>query len=147
MRYQEERYDEYVRAVEEDDLHPGIGSLFAGHSSSGSRIGNLIFYGPSGVGKYSQALRVIKAYSPSALKYSNTITLDNGKYDYRLRISDVHYEIDMGLLGCNARALWTDVYTHILDVVRSSHTEDKFGIILCKNFHAIDTDLLEIFYS
>ena len=147
MRYHEERFDEYTRAVEKCDLHPSIGKMFKGYSSDGKTLSNLILYGPSGVGKYSQALRLLKAYSPSGLKYCNTITLQSGKQEHHLKISDIHYEVDMEQLGCNSRTLWCDIHTHILDVIRSKQTESNIGIIVCKNFHKIDNDLLETFYS
>ena len=46
--------------------------------------------GPSGSGKYTQALRFIKKYSPSELKYDKRITLNNDKYKYIYRISYIH---------------------------------------------------------
>ena len=42
-----------------------------------NNMGNLILYGPSGSGKYSQSLRLIKKYSPSELKYDKRITLNS----------------------------------------------------------------------
>jgi hypothetical protein len=147
MRYHEERFDEYISAVENADLHPSIGKMFKGGPCTDKTLSNLIIYGPSGVGKYSQALRLLKPYSPTDLKYCNTITLQSGKQEHHLKISDIHYEVDMEQLGCNSRTLWCDIHTHIVDVVRSKHTETKFGVILCKNFHKIANDLLETFYS
>jgi hypothetical protein len=67
------------------------------------------------------------------------------KDNYCYKISDVHFEIDMETLGCNARLLWTEIFSHIEDVVSSR--QNKFGIILCKNFHTIHSELLENFYS
>jgi len=147
MRYHEERFDEYISAVENADLHPSIGKMFKGGPCTDKTLSNLIIYGPSGVGKYSQALRLLKPYSPTDLKYCNTITLQSGKQEHHLKISDIHYEVDMEQLGCNSRTLWCDIHTHIVDVIRSKHTETKFGVILCKNFHKIANDLLETFYS
>ena len=147
MRYHEERFDEYISAVEKADLHPNVGKLFKGYSHTGKPLSNLVLYGPSGVGKYTQALRLLKPYSPTDLKYCNTITLQSGKQEHHLKISDIHYEVDMEQLGCNSRTLWCDIHTHIIDVIRSKHTEKKFGAILCKNFQKIDNDLLETFYS
>jgi hypothetical protein len=51
----------------------------------------------------------------------------------------------MSLLGCNSKLLWHDVYQQIVDVI-SAKTE-KTGIIVCKEFHSIHTELLENFYS
>ena len=51
----------------------------------------------------------------------------------------------MSLLGCNSKVLWNDIYNQITDVV--SMRADTTGIILCKYFHKIHSELLDIFYS
>jgi hypothetical protein len=51
----------------------------------------------------------------------------------------------MSLLGCNSKVLWNDIYNQIIDVV--STRIDTTGIILCKYFHKIHSELLDIFYS
>ena len=80
-------------------------------------LSNLIFYGPPGTGKYTQALYSIEKYSPSALKYERKINISvQKKQQYLFNISDIHFEIDMDLLGCNARIVWNDIYHHILDI-------------------------------
>jgi hypothetical protein len=108
-------------------------------------MGNLIFYGPSGVGKYSQMLHSIKKYSPTELKYEKKLSVTYDKKQYFLKISDIHYEIDMSLLGCNSKLLWHDIYQQIVDIL--SAKTDKTGIIVCKDFHNIHSELLENFYS
>jgi len=110
-----------------------------------NNMGNLILYGPSGSGKYTQTLRLIKKYSSSELKYDKKITLNSDKYKYIYRISDVHFEIDMALLGCNSKVIWHELFLQIVDII--SMSSNKFGIIVCKNFHMIHTELLPIFYS
>ena len=51
----------------------------------------------------------------------------------------------MSLLGCNSKLLWHEIYLQIIDII-SAKTE-KSGIILCKNFQEIHSELLENFYS
>jgi hypothetical protein len=51
----------------------------------------------------------------------------------------------MSLLGCNSKILWHEIFFQIVDII--SVKPDKFGIILCKNFHLIHAELLDIFYS
>jgi len=51
----------------------------------------------------------------------------------------------MSLLGCNSKQLWHETYLHILDVISAKGMRN--GIILCKNFQEIHSELLEIFYS
>ena len=60
-------------------------------------------------------------------------------------MSDIHFEVDMSLLGCNSKILWNDIYNQINDVV--STRANMHGIILCKYFHKIHSELLDIFYS
>ena len=67
------------------------------------------------------------------------------KTEYIFKISDIHFEIDMELLGCNAKILWNDIYNRILDII-SARPVHK-GIIICKNFHKIHSELLDNFYS
>ena len=139
MKFQEERYDEYIA---NKSFHPNLKQFKL--PSLLSNFGNLILYGPSGVGKYTQALRFIKQYSSHDLKYEKNIHLHNQEYNFK--ISDVHYEIDMDLLGCNSKTLWNDIYYHIVDIITCKY-DMKYGIIVCKNFHLIHNDLLDIFYS
>jgi hypothetical protein len=51
----------------------------------------------------------------------------------------------MSLLGCNSKLLWHEIYQQIIDII-STKTE-KSGIIVCKYFHDIHSELLENFYS
>ena len=73
------------------------------------------------------------------------------KQEYIYHISDIHYEIDMATLGCNSKLLWHDLFFQIIDIIsvsfHSLDKSDKVGIIVCKNFHAIHNELLDIFYS
>ena len=145
MKFYETHYEEYISAIEEYNLHPELDDFINAAPDQISQFGNLIVYGPSGVGKYSLMLNLIKKYSPSELKYDKKMTLQTEKQQYIYRISDIHYEIDMSLLGCNSKILWHDVFLQIVDIV--SVKTEKVGIIVCKNFHSIHNELLEIFYS
>jgi hypothetical protein len=73
------------------------------------------------------------------------MTVTYNKQTYIFKISDIHYEIDMSLLGCNAKILWHEIYHQIIDILSAKPV--KMGIILCKNFHDIHNELLENFYN
>jgi hypothetical protein len=90
-------------------------------------------------------LSSIKKYSHSDLKYEKKISVTYNKQSYFFKISDIHYEIDMSLLGCNSKLLWHEIYQQIVDIVSSK--TDKYGIIVCKYFHEIHNELLDNFYS
>ena len=145
MKYYETHYDEYILSIEQYNLHPELLPIYNAFPAKLNQLENLIIYGPSGVGKYSQVLYLLKKYSPSELKYDKRITINTDKQDYIYKISDIHYEIDMSQLGCNSKLLWHEVFFQIVDII--SVKQEKIGIIVCKNFHLIHTELLELFYS
>jgi hypothetical protein len=147
MKLFETRFDEYVTTSAQHNFHPKLKTMIEKFPSNIQDLKNIIIYGPSGVGKYTQALNIIYRYSPSGLKYEKKTIIPycNNKSQYICKISDIHYEIDMSLLGCNAKTLWHDIYGHILDIVGG--TNHKTGIILCKNMHLIDHDLMETLFS
>ena len=90
-------------------------------------------------------LNSIKKYSQTDLKYEKKISLTFNKQQYFFKISDIHFEIDMSLLGCNSKLLWHEIYQQIIDIVSAKH--ERSGIIVCKYFHEIHSELLENFYS
>ena len=143
MKFLETHFEEYINVA--DNLHPKLNKIFAKFPKKIGQLQNVIFYGPNGSGKYTQMLKCIKQYSPSDLKYEKKLSITYNKQQYFFKISDIHYEIDMGLLGCNSKLLWHDIYLQIIDII--SAKTDKSGIIVCKNFHEIHSELLDNFYS
>ena len=145
MKFYETHFEEYINENNRINLHPKLGKLYEKFPSQLQNLKNLIFYGPNGTGKYTQMLKSIKKYSPTDLKYEKKISLTYNKQQYFFKISDIHYEVDMSLLGCNSKLLWHEIYQQIIDII-SAKTE-KSGIIICKYFHDIHSELLENFYS
>lgn len=145
MKFYETHFEEYISENNRFNLHEKLEKIYKKFPSKFSELKNLIFYGPSGTGKYTQMLRSIKKYSPTELKYERKISVTYNKQQYFLKVSDIHYEIDMSLLGCNSKLLWHDIYQQIVDII--SAKIDKCGIIVCKYFHEIHSELLDNFYS
>ena len=132
MKFYESHFEEYIVSNQKINLHPKLESVFLKNfPESIQQLKNVIFYGPSGVGKYTQVLRSIKKYSPSELKYEKKLSIVFNKQVYYFKISDIHYEIDMSILGCNSKLLWHDIYQQIIDII--SAKPEKNGIIVCKN--------------
>ena len=132
-----EKFDDYLTLSDHANLHPELTvTTIPRHT---------ILYGPSGVGKYTQMLRMVRSYSANRLKFEKKIQTTTEPV-FILKISDVHYEVDIDLLGCNSKTIWNDIYIQISDIIRNKYT-DKFGFIVCKNFHLVNNELLEIFYS
>jgi len=145
MKFYETHFEEYINMVQKQNLHPKLLKTYDKFPNTINKLKNVIFYGPSGIGKYSQMLLFIKKYSPTELKYEKKISITYNKQQYFFKISDIHYEIDMSLLGCNSKLLWHEIYLQLIDII--STKTDKSGIIVCKNFHEIHNELLENFYS
>jgi hypothetical protein len=145
MKFSDIHFEDYIEKNKLSTLHPKLDAIYNTFPQNIQNLRNLIFYGPKGVGKYTQMLSAIKKYSPSELKYEKKISITYNKNVYYFKISDIHFEIDMLLLGCQSKMLWNEVYYQILDIV--SAKSDKIGIIVCKYFHEIHSELLETFYS
>ena len=142
MKYFETTFEEYLQECYDSNFHPKLSNYYEKIYKKSS---NLIFYGSSGSGKYTQALYYLAMSSPSQLKYEKKMCVVYNKDDYFYKISDIHIEIDMAMLGCNAKSLWNEIYNRIIDIANTK--PDNRFTILCKNFHRIHSELLYIFYS
>jgi len=145
MKFNDTSYEDYINNTINCNLHPQLLDVYKRFPKNINDLKNLIFYGPSGTGKYSQCLYILKKYSPSSLKYEKKANIVFNKEPYYFKISDIHYEVDMSLLGCNSKQLWHEIFMLIVDIITTK--QNKCGIILCKNFHTINNELLELFYS
>ena len=146
MKPNDNHFETHVESALSKPLHPKLKTLYStAFPSNVNHLRNLIFYGPGGTGKYSQVLACISRYSPTHLKYEKRLTISFNKETHFLKMSDIHFEIDMSLLGCNSKLLWNEMHNQIVDVI-SARTE-SVGIIVCKCFHNIHSELLETFYS
>ena len=85
MKYYETQFEEYVHAVKKYNLHPELTTITEKLPESIAQFPNIILYGPSGVGKYSQALNIIQRYSPSKFKYDKKIFISNEKNDKKTK--------------------------------------------------------------
>ena len=146
MKFLSTRFEDYINECKKMNIHEKMEPLLKSQGNEIEKLNHMIFYGPAGIGKYSQSLNFIKKFSPSDLKYERKITYKyNNKYEYTFKLSDIHFEIDLELLGCNAKLLFNELYYHILDVCNMRQRVNN--IIVCKNFHKIHPELLENFYS
>lgn len=102
---------------------------------------NYIIYGPCGSSKYKTALTICKKISQTNLKYNRKIELSLGDNVYYFKISDVHFEIDFELLGTNEYNIWIAFYNMVKEICIS-----KQYYIICKNFHYIKEELMDIFH-
>jgi hypothetical protein len=145
MKFYETNYEDYLHSIQLFNLHPELAGLFQKMPKNIKHFENMIVYGAPGIGKYSQVLWMLRGYSPSELKYDKKMKITTEKNEYIYQLSDCHYEIDMGLLGCNSKNTWHEIYLQIVDIV--SMNKMNRGILVCKNFHLIHNELLDIFYS
>jgi hypothetical protein len=133
-----EKIEDYLQ---EPSLHPNLDEF---PMPPIEQFENVILYGPAGVGKYTQALRFLRKYSDHGLKYEKKVVIDHNDSLYVIKVTDVHFEVDMEQLGNASKPLWHEIYCHIKEI---SNCARNHHIVLCKNFQKIDQELLEIFYS
>jgi hypothetical protein len=140
----DQRFEQSVQVASASSLHPGLQRVYESMPDDIGQTAHMLFNGPPGVGKYTQALTAICRYSPTGLRYEKLMSVGDDKQPYVVRISDVHFEVDMGTLGCHSRALWGTIFSKIVDSVNAR--TPPFGFVLCKNFHLTHKELLEVFY-
>lgn len=137
MKFYETSFKDYIEAKNKHNIHKKNEQI--------NSMENTIFYGPSGTGKYSYVLDIIKKFSNTKLKYEKKVTCTNDKQEHIYKMSDIHFEIDFSLLGCNSKQIWNDIYIQINEIV--ALRQNNNCIIMCKNFHKIHSELLDLFYS
>ena len=150
---QDNKFDDYIqRCVTNGTLHPELTPIYDTMPTSLYKLKNIILYGPKGSGRYTQALSIINKYSDRKLKYEKKAQIvlpgtNMSKMPYIIKMSDIHYEIDMSMLGCNTKMVWHEIYTHVSDIIRAKTNSNRCGILLCTNFNNIQGDLIDIFYN
>lgn len=143
MKYYESTFEDYINSKERYNIHKEMKNIKFPESKE--HFQNMIIYGPPGTGKYSEVLYVLNKYSPSNMKYEKKIIVSTEKQDFTFYMSDIHFEIDMSLLGCNAKMIFQEIFVQIMEILMMK--TDKTGFLVCKNFHQINNELLEVFYS
>ena len=142
MKYYETSYEDYLKSNKLFNIHPELDSTISNLPRNPRNFENIILYGPSGIGKYTQSLKIIEKYSPSNMKYDKRITASTDKQTYVYRVSDIHYEVDMSLPDAIQKHFGTKSFS---DSRCGISKERKMGIIVCKNFHTINNELLKCF--
>ena len=117
MKFYETYYEDYLHSSAQFNIHPELIDIYDKFPETIVNFGNLIIYGASGVGKYTQMLNIIKKYSNTGLKYYKKVNIKTEKHSYICRISDIHYEVDMSLLGCNSKILWHEIFFQVVDII------------------------------
>ena len=130
------QFDTHIQQLTLFNYHPKLAHVCV------SKDSNLLLYGPPGTGKYSQALWYLRNKSPSELKYERRMTVTCDKEPLHLRVSDIHYEVDMSMLS---KTMWHELYIHICNSIAAKPT--KWGVILCLNFQETNSELMDVFYS
>lgn len=136
--------EKFANYLSEYKLHNYLSDIYNSISNDINDMPNIIFYGPEGSCKYSECLNFISKYSPSKLKYEKKLLITNNNSDYCFRISDIHIEIDIEINAYNNKLIWSILYEKINDII--IHNQINKFIIVCKNFHKIDNELLDSFY-
>ena len=108
-------------------------------------LNNIIIYGPENSGKYIFALDILRKFSNQDLKYYKKMEININKVNHIFMMSDIHFEIDINLLGTSFKNIWFDFYDHVCNIVECGTS--KRGYILLRNFQDIPDELLGQLYS
>ena len=90
MKYLSTRFEDYINECKGKNFHKEILNVSEYFSSNLSEQNNLIFYGPSGVGKYTQALNYIKKFSSTELRFERKINITCSKKEYIFKKCQKH---------------------------------------------------------
>jgi len=101
-------------------------SLFNLHPSFDHLFHHYIFFGGHGSGKLSQMLLLIHSLQPSFNKSHHKLFSIYDKHSYSFLFYDSHFELDMGLLGCNSKIIWHDILSQIFDIISLKHFKRAF---------------------
>lgn len=105
---------------------------------------NTIIYGINESNNYCYALKYLKEFSKSQLKYSRKIAVEHDSEETLYNISDIHIEVDFDLLGVGEYSKFLDIFNHVKDNVACNK---EIFFIVCLNFHCVKRELLDIFYT
>lgn len=140
-----DKFVDYLDSYNTFNIHKELVAIFDEFPKELKHVNHMIFSGPSGVGKYTQALALISKYSKSSLKYERKAIICQNKDQYYYKLSDIHIEIDMEMLGPSAKTLWLEIINQLYDIINSLNKKEF--IVLCKNFDKTRDELMEIFYG
>lgn len=140
-----DKFVDYLDRYNEINIHEELVPVFEDFPKYLKDVNHMIFSGPSGVGKYTQALALISKYSKSSLKYERKAIICQNKDQYYYKLSDIHIEIDMEMLGPSAKTLWLEIINQLYGIINSLNKKEF--IVLCKNFDKTRDELMEIFYG
>ena len=73
MKHYETHFVDYINSLNKYNLHETKKFIFNSLPDNFSDLTNLIITGPAGIGKYTQALKIIEKYSDTGLKYAQKI--------------------------------------------------------------------------
>lgn len=140
-----EYFNNYLENIDSNDINKKYNQFINSISNDLINMPHLILYGPPASCKYSDSLKIVRKFSKSDLKYERKMIINSQKNEHIIKISDIHYEINLENLTCNSKMLFNDIYANIIDSIIMYNNNQ--GIIIVKNFHMINNELLEIFYS
>lgn len=149
MPVYETAFKDYLMNIDKTNIHADLIPIWSKYvdfyTINKNSVKHLLVYGAKGCGKYTQILYFLQQLSPSKMMYDRKIIIPKQKqYEYKIRISDIHCELDFSLLGCNAKTNWSSLYSHIVDIASSNLNKIRF--IVCLNVYDIHPELLDVLY-
>lgn len=108
-------------------------------------MSNYLIYGGLSHENYAVACEIISEHSPTRAKYVRSLRVQFQKKEVLIPMGDTHFEVDIHTLGSSAKYIWTHIMQQIRDIVVLRTSPVAF--VVCKNFHCISNEMLELFTS
>ena len=138
-------YNEIINENTNYNFNKDLLQIIGAINTNNDHFINYIFYGPACSYKYKNALKLLQHFSPTNLKYEKKLHINLTKTEFYIKISDIHYEIDVENFIYNSKSLWNEIYNIIYNSIASSPI--KRGYIVFRNFDKINYDLLDLLYN
>ena len=115
MKFYETHFEEYINEIHKYNLHPKLEKIYNTFPSKIEDFKNMIFYGPSGTGKYSQMLYAIRKYSNTDLKYERKLRQGSGESTYAIEIANaIGLDREFIAHACHSRTKYEGKETNVV---------------------------------
>ena len=101
---------------------------------------DLIVYGTDGSNKEEAVGAFLESASPSSLKYERKLVCETPKSRFFVRVSDIHYSLDLNLLGPAGLVMWNCIVDQIRGSIAASGKRE--GLVVCYSVEGYSAEVL-----
>jgi len=102
---------------------------------------DLIVYGTNGSNKEEVVGSYLESISPSGLKYERKLVCETSRSQFFVRVSDIHYSLDLNLLGPAGLVMWNCIIDRIRESIAASGKRE--GLVVCYSVEGYSAETLD----